>query len=497
MSEKIRIHVEKDFEIGKIDERLFSSFAEHLGRCIYTGLYEPTHPLADELGFRKDVIELVNELHVSHIRYPGGNFLSGYDWKDGIGPKDKRPRRLDLAWKTIESNQFGIDEFFDWTKKSGTKIMAAVNMGTGTPKDAAEMVEYCNYPGGTYWSDLRIANGHKDPYDIKLWCIGNEMDGDWQICHLDSQEYGKKARETAKMMKWVDDSIEVVVSGSSNREMATFPQWDREILELTYDQADYLSIHRYFENEGNDQDFLASFKDMDNFIAVLSATADYVKAYKRSNKTMMLSFDEWNVWYQKNQKPHPWMEAPEILEDQYSLLDALTFAGMGMSLINHSDRVRIACLAQIVNVIAPIFTEKNGRIVKQSTFYPFKYLSLYGGKGVALKPVVHTPKLETKHGDAEVVYTTAVYDEETKMVTLFCLNIGEEAQVLDIDLNSFGKLQMVERIMINGNDLSAFNNFDHPSDVMPKFLDTEKEIASKFEIEIPKRSWTVLRFEIK
>ena len=493
MKQKAQIHVEKDFEIGTVDSRIFSSFAEHLGRCIYTGLYEPGHPKADENGFRTDVLELIRELNVSHIRYPGGNFLSGYDWKDGIGPKAERPRRLDLAWKSIESNQFGIDEFCTWSKLAGTKIMAGVNMGTGTPKDAAEMVEYCNHPGGTFWSDLRARNGHKDPMNIKLWCIGNEMDGPWQICHLDADDYGKKAREAAKMMKWVDEGIELVVSGSSNSEMPTFPMWDRTVLEYTYDHVDYLSIHRYFENEGNQRDFLASFKDMDNFIATLTATADYVKAVKRSPKTMNFSFDEWNVWYQKNQTPHDWMEAPELIEDRYSLLDALTFAGMGMSLINHCDRVKIACLAQIVNVIAPILTEKGGRVIRQTIFWPFKYLSLYG-RGTALKPVVKTPKTETKHGDAEVVYTTAVHGEDGTL-TVFCLNIGEEDMPLEIDLRSFGKVRMTEHLVLNGDDLNAVNTFDNPNAVTVKEAEREKEPADSFSLNLPRLSWNIYRFK--
>lgn len=487
-----QIHVEKDYEIGKVDDRLFSSFAEHLGRCIYSGLYEPGHPRADENGFRTDVMELIRELKVSHIRYPGGNFLSGYDWKDGIGPKGERPRRLDLAWKSIETNQFGIDEFCRWSRLAGTEIMAGVNMGTGTPKDAAELVEYCNYPGGTYWSDRRIENGIREPMDIRLWCIGNEMDGPWQICHLDADDYGKKARETAKMMKLVDDRIELVVCGSSHSGMPTFPEWDRKVLEYTYDDVDYLSMHRYFENEGNRLDFLASFKDMDDFIGALTATADYVKAVKRSPRTMYFSFDEWNVWYQKKQTPHDWMEAPELIEDRYSMLDALAFAGMGMTLINHCDRVRIACLAQIVNVIAPILTERGGRVIRQATYWPFKYLSLLG-RGTALKPVVKTPRAETKHGDAEIVHTTAVLNEDGTL-TLFCLNIGEDAMDVSVDLRSFGKVRMKEHLTLAGDGLDAVNTFDHPDAVTVRPAECDRDTADAFRLVLPGLSWNIFRF---
>jgi alpha-N-arabinofuranosidase len=487
-----KLYLEKEFEISRTDDRLFSSFLEHLGRAIYSGIYEPGHPEADEQGFRKDVIALIRELGVDHVRYPGGNFLSGYDWKDGIGPKENRPRRLDLAWKTIESNRFGIDEFYDWSKKAGTKIMASVNMGTGTPKDAGQMVEYCNYPGGTYWSDLRAKNGHKDPMNIRLWCVGNEMDGDWQIGHLDADDYGKKAREAAKIMKWIDPSIELVVCGSASRDMPTFPEWDRKVIEYTYDNADYLSMHRYYENPGNDLDFLASFVDMDAFIRTLIATADYVKAKKRGKKDFNFSFDEWNVWYQSQDQPHDWMEAPPILEDNYSLLDALVFAGLGMTLVNHADRVKIACLAQLVNVIAPIFTQKGGKAIRQTIFYPFRYLSEFG-RGMVLQPVVRTPKVETKYGETPLLYTSVVHGDDGTL-TAFCLNIDEEDMAVDIDLNSFGKLVMTEHLCLDGPDLNAKNTFEHPDTVVPREIAPVTGEFNECNVLLPKRSWNMLRF---
>jgi alpha-N-arabinofuranosidase len=489
-----KLHIEKDFEISRTDDRLFSSFLEHLGRAVYGGIYEPGHPEADGDGFRKDVLALVRELHIDHVRYPGGNFLSGYDWKDGIGPKDDRPRRLDLAWRTIESNRFGIDEFYDWSRKAGTKIMASVNMGTGTPKEAGELVEYCNHPGGTYWSDLRAKNGHKDPMNIKLWCIGNEMDGDWQICHLDADDYGKKARETAKIMKWVDPSVELVVCGSAGRELPTFPEWDRKVMEYTYDNVEYLSMHRYYENHGNNLDFLASFMDMDGFINTLVATADYVKALKRGKKDINFSFDEWNVWYQSKQQPHGWMEAPPILEDNYSLLDALVFAGLGMTLVNHADRVKIACLAQLVNVIAPIFTQKGGKAIRQTIFYPFRYLSEYG-RGMVLRPVVQTPKVETRYGETPALYTSVVRGGEGSTVTVFCLNIGGEDMALKINLASFGMLAMEEHLCLDGSDLDAKNTFEHPDHVVPREIAPVGGEFCECDTVLPKQSWNMLRFK--
>lgn len=492
-----KVIISKDFKVGEVDKNLFSSFVEHLGRAVYTGVYEPGHPQADEQGFRKDVIDMVKDLKVSLVRYPGGNFLSGYNWKDGIGPKENRPRRLDRAWHTIESNQVGIDEFYDWTVKSGTEIMGAVNMGTGTVQDAGDLVEYCNFDRDTYWSDLRRKNGHDKPFAIKTWCIGNEMDGPWQICHLTADDYGKKAREAIKLMKWTDESIKTVVCGSASTSMPTYPEWDRIVLEHTYDLADYISIHRYFENFGDDDEFLASFYDMDQFIKTSVATCDYVKALKRSNKVMNLSFDEWNIWYQQKMQPHPWMEAPRILEDHYSLLDALAFGGMAITLLNHADRVKVACLAQLVNVIAPIFTEPGKGAYKQSIYFPFKDISLFG-RGTALQPVVTTgKKIIEKYGEVPSVIFASVLSEDESEVTVFALNTDKnDSSITKIDLSGVGKTQMFFRTELCGDDLSATNSLENPRAVEPKTADLVQGDGSVYEVELKKASWNVLRFKI-
>ena len=495
---KTSVNIVKDFKVGQVDDNLFSSFIEHLGRAVYTGIYEPGHPAADAQGFRKDVIDLVKDLKVSLVRYPGGNFLSGYNWKDGIGPRDKRPVRLDRAWHTIEPNEIGIDEFYDWSVKAGTQIMGAVNMGTGTPQDAGDLVEYCNFEGGTYWSDLRKANGHKNPYGIKTWCVGNEMDGPWQIGHLSADEYGKKALEAMKIMKWTDESIKLVVCGSASTSMPTYPSWDRTVLEHTYDYADYISIHRYFENFGNDDDFLASFQDMDDFIKTSCATCDYVKAVKRSKKTMFLSFDEWNVWYQQKQCPHPWEKAPRILEDHYSLLDALVVGGMAITLLNHADRVRVACLAQLVNVIAPIFTEPGKGAYKQTIYYPFQDVSLYG-RGTVLTPVVRTEKKVTeKYGEVPAVIFSAVYDEEASELSVFALNTNKtDASVTDFDLRSFeSDTKMIYRTELCGADLNLQNSLEKPEAVKPAHVALEQGDGNRYTLSLKPASWNVIRFKV-
>ncbi len=492
----VKCTIDKDYVIGEVDPKLFGSFIEHLGRAVYTGIYEPGHPLADEQGFRKDVLDLVKSLRVPIVRYPGGNFVSGYNWLDGIGPKENRPQRLDYAWQSIETNEVGIDEFVDWSKKAGVQVMAAVNLGTGTPQNAGYMIEYCNHPSGTYYSDLRRTNGHPDPHNIKVWCLGNEMDGPWQTCGLSAEEYGKKALETAKIMKWVDPTIELVACGSSSPAMPTYPEWDRIVLEHTYEHVDYISMHRYYENEGSVTDFLASFANMEDFIKTVVAAADYVKAKTRSKKKLKVSFDEWNVWYIKKQIRFPWEVAPPILEDIYSLLDALVFGGMLCTLLNNTDRVKMACLAQLVNVIAPIFTQKGGGVIKQAIFYPFQQVSLYG-RGKALKTLVNTPKIETEsYGSVPLVQTAATYNEEDGTATVFVLNCDQQEDVeFSLDMRSFDSLHLVEHLVIDGPDLYGKNTFEEPDKVIPRNTKISADLSGVLKVMLPKLSWNVLRFE--
>lgn len=488
---KINYFVDKNFKIGDVSPNIFGSFIEHLGRAVYTGIYEPNHPLADEQGFRKDVMELIKELNVPMVRYPGGNFVSGYKWTDGIGPKEKRPRRLDYAWRSTETNEIGIDEFMDWANKSGIEPMIAVNLGTGTPQDAGYLVEYCNHPSGTDWSDLRRQNGHEKPHNIKLWCLGNEMDGPWQIGHLSADDYGKKALETAKIMKWVDPTIKLVACGSSTADMPTFPEWDRTVLEYLYDQIDYISCHRYYENYGNVEDFLGSFADMERFIHTIESTADYVKAKKRSNKVMKISFDEWNVWYQQKIKLTDWEVAPPILEDRYSLLDALVFGGLLCSLLKHADRIEVACLAQLVNVIAPIFTEKNGKAIKQTTFYPFQQVSNFG-RGEVLRSIVDCPTFNTKaHGDIPLVQSVATFNKEDNTISIFALNCDMEEDIMvNANLRSFGNVKVLEHVVLDGPDMNAINTFEEPEKVKPRNVEVSSETLS---FTLPKMSWNMIR----
>lgn len=502
MSHKAKMIVDKDFVIGSIDERLYGSFIEHLGRAVYGGIFEPGHPEADEQGFRKDVLSLIQELRVPIIRYPGGNFVSGYDWKDGVGPKDQRPSRLELAWRTIEPNQFGMNEFVDWSRVAGTDVMWAINLGTHGVDEARNIVEYANHPSGSYWSDLRIKHGYKQPHAIKTWCLGNEMDGPWQIGHKTAEEYGRVALESAKVMKWVDPSIELVACGSSHRGMPSYPEWESTVLDHTYEHVEFLSMHNYYGNHDNDTaTFLGRSLEMEDFIHSVTATCDYIKAKKRSKKTMYLSFDEWNVWFHSNEadkKLDPWQIAPPQLEDIYTMEDALVVGCLLIALLKHSDRVKMACLAQLVNVIAPIMTENGGQAWAQTIFYPYMHASVYG-RGKALVPLIQSPKYDTKEiTDIPYLESIAVYNEELNEVTVFAVNRDlVNSLPLEVDLRSFGTCKVLEHLVLENGDLKAKNSADQPNRVLPHKNGNALSDGAKVTASLSKASWNVIRLSLQ
>ena len=439
---KAGIKISKDKVISKIDDRIYSSFIEHLGRAVYGGIYEPGHETADDMGFRQDVMELIKELKVPMIRYPGGNFVSGYNWEDGTGDRSKRPRKMELAWNSIETNEVGIDEFQEWAKRADSDIMMAVNLGTRGADDARNLVEYCNSKTDTYYADMRRKNGFDEPFGIKLWCLGNEMDGDWQIGTKRANEYGRLACETAKLMKMVDPSIELVACGSSGPFMETFGEWEETVLRETYEHVDYLSLHSYYGNpDDNSQEYLGSATIMDKFIKDVVAICDKVKEEKKSDKKIMLSFDEWNVWFhsaEQDKKQEPWQVAPPLLEDMYNLEDAIVVGDLMITLLKHSDRVKVACLAQLVNVIAPIMTVTGGGVWKQTIFYPFKYTSV-NGRGTALSADIQCDTFSAgKTENAPIVDAVAVLSEDEKEISVFAVNrkLGEDAEI-DLSFEGF------------------------------------------------------------
>lgn len=501
--------IDRDFAIAKTDPRLFGAFVEHLGRCIYGGLYEPGHPQADAQGFRTDVLELVRELNPSILRYPGGNFVSGYNWEDGVGPVEARPRRLDLAWQSTEPNTFGTNEFIDWCSKAGIEPMLAVNLGTRGADAARNLVEYCNHPSGTAWSDLRREHGWDDPHDVKFWCLGNEMDGPWQMEAKTATEYGRIATEAAKMMKWVDPNIELAACGSSARTMQTYGSWEDTVLEHCFEHVEYISLHTYLNDfKGETEALLASPDLMDSFIEEVVAIADAVAARRRSDKRIMLSFDEWNVWYRtrgSDRTESGWPVAPPILEEIYTMKDALAFGGACIALLNHADRVRVACLAQLVNAIAPIMTETGGAAWRQTIFHPFAHFSRYG-RGRVLRAQVESPGYATSYFDPrgaeefryplpDVPYLKlAVVDDEAGGINVFALNRSLDSSLeFDLDARNFPDLTLVEALTMNHTDLEATNTAEQPQRVSPTILDTIKISGSTLHASLPPASWNLLR----
>ena len=490
---KAKLFADRHFPIGNIDRRIYGSFLEHLGRAVYGGIYDPEHPTADDMGFRADVLELVRKLRVPVVRYPGGNFVSGYNWEDGTGPKENRPRRMEQAWSAIETNQVGIDEFQEWARRAGTEVMMAVNLGTRGVEDARNLVEYCNFPGGTKYSDLRRANGFEKPFGIKYWCLGNEMDGPWQIGHKTAREYGRLAAEAGKVMKWTDPSIQLVACGSSNTGMPTFGSWEDTVLEETYDVADFLSLHSYYGNpDNNTEEFLACSKDMDDFISTVASICDVVKSRLHSDKTMMLSFDEWNVWFhsgEQDKKIEKWTVAPPQLEDVYNFEDALVVGCLLITLLRHADRVKMACLAQLVNVIAPIMTETGGRSWAQTIFYPFLDASLHGN-GVSLRTAVECGSYQAgKYGETSYLESIAVANEQAREIVVFAVNrsLTEEME-LEIQVTGYGDLEKLSHRVLFCEDLKAVNTADAPDTVAPGELPLTEATV------LPKHSWNVIRY---
>lgn len=498
---KASMVLDRDYRIGRVDPRIFGSFIEHLGRAVYGGIYEPGHPEADEAGFRKDVIEKVRELGVPVVRYPGGNFVSGFNWEDSVGPRDQRLKRLDLAWFTTESNAVGLHEFADWSEKVGSDIMYAINLGTRGPENARDIVEYANHKGGSRFSDLRIKNGKKDPLGIKLWCLGNEMDGPWQMGHKTATEYGHVANEAAKMMKWVDPSIELVACGSSSSQMPTFGDWELTVLNECYENIDYVSLHRYYGNPTNDTPgFLARSMDLDDFIHTVISICDAVKGKKHQKKQINLSFDEWNVWYHSSEqdkeiwKREKWGPALPLLEDVYNFEDALLVGSMLITFLRNADRVKIACLAQLVNVIAPIMTRNGGGCWAQTIFYPFMHASRYG-RGTALKAIVDTPVYDCEDYEKVPVVDATATEGDDGSVTVFCVNRDlKDDFCLNMDLRSFGELRLAEHIVLHHDDVKAVNTEENPGEVAPAAGPGGSIDGGRAGIKLPALSWNVIRF---
>jgi len=493
---------------GEMDRRLLGAFLEHLGRAIYTGVYEPGSPLADANGFRKDVAAEIKGLAVPIMRYPGGHFVSGYNWLDGVGPKDKRPTVLERAWNSLETNQFGTNEFIQWCKLVGTEPLLGFNLGTGTPEQAVAYVEYCNVDKGTKWSDLRREHGYEAPHAVRYWCMGNEMDGPWQMGHMTAREYGRKARDSARQIRVVDPTTQLIACGSSNTILPTYLVWDREVLEECYDQVDGISLHNYYGNTpaltSNDSSrYLAMNLDMEKQIQEIAAVCDYVQGVKKSPKRLWLSFDEWNVWYRargglfaNGQRKF----APPLLEEVYNLEDALLVGGFLNTLLRRSDRVRVGCLAQIVNVIAPLVTNETS-VLRQSIYYPYAWALKYA-RGRVLDLLVESETYPIRAQglrpdfarDDQVPYldVAATHDAQNGQLCLLMLNRDLQAErELVVDCRDLTPTRVLAAETLTGADLKAANTFERPTLVAPRPFEAPRPGAT-MTFKLPARSYTVV-----
>jgi alpha-N-arabinofuranosidase len=495
-----RVYVDPAQRIAPLDRKIFGSFIEHLGRAVYGGIYEPGSKLADSNGFRRDVLEEIRKMRVPIIRYPGGNFVSGYNWLDGVGPKDQRPVVLDRAWNTLETNQFGTNEFLAWCREVGTEPLLGLNLGTGTPEMAAALVEYCNIEKGTKWSELRRRHGIERPHGVKWWCLGNEMDGPWQIGHMPAREYGLKARDCANQMRMVDRSLQLIACGSSGPGMATYLEWDRQVLEECYDMVDGISLHCYYRNDamesgaaGDTAKFLSFNLQMEEQIDEIAGVCDYVRRRKRSRKRLWLSFDEWNVWYRERGGDGKGQAAPRLLEEIYNLEDALLVGGFLNSLMRRADRVRVACLAQLVNVIAPITTNPDG-LFRQTIYYPYLW-ALQCARGEVLDLAVESASYEVR-GTGQVPYidVAGTRDEGTGSVTLFILNRDlEKPRDLEVVWRESPPGRVVLSQVLTGPDLKAVNSFANPNQVAPQPFEPPKP-GTRAALRLPARSYTVIQW---
>jgi alpha-N-arabinofuranosidase len=493
---------------AELDRRLLGAFLEHLGRAIYTGVYEPGSKLADGHGFRTDVVSEVKALGVPIMRYPGGNFVSGYNWQDGVGPKDKRPTVLERAWNSLETNQFGTNEFIEWCKLVATEPLLAFNLGTGTVEQGVAYVEYCNVAKGTKWSELRRAHGYDAPHAVRYWCLGNEMDGPWQMGTMTAREYGRKARDAARQIRVIDRELKLIACGSSNTVMPSYLVWDREVLEECYDQVDAISLHNYYGNtpalSGNDSArYLAMNLDMERQIQEIGAVCDYVQAVKRSPKRLWLSFDEWNVWYRARGGRFANGEgkfAPRLLEEEYNLEDALLVGGFVNTLLRQAERVRLACLAQIVNVIAPLVTNETS-VLRQSIYHPYAWALKYA-RGRVLELDLESESYPIKAEglrpdfarDASVPFldVAATHDPESGQVCLLMLNrdlAGERE--LQVDWHDLTPSRVLACETLTGSDLKAANSFERPTLVAPRALEPPR-VGSKMTFKLPPRSYSVV-----
>ncbi len=524
-----------DHRIGTISPRLFGAFLEPIGSMVNGSMYNPKHPSADEFGFRRDFYEAIKTAGLPAVRMPGGNFVSGWQWKDSIGPRAERKVHLDPAWFQIIPNDVGHDEYLRWAERAGAEPIYTVNLATGSIRDAADCVEYTNFPGGTYWSDLRRKNGHEAPYGVKTWCLGNEMDGPWQIGsrERDPRGYGLLAREAAKLMKWTDPKIETIACVSSSPFLNHYPDWDRQVLEECYDAVEYISLHHYHSAPPElPQALLAGYQAFDDYIRTEIALCDFLKTKLRSKKTMMLALDEYASFFRPRGETDLGLGGRQNLEmfglfrpdrdyvlhdpDDWStrrmppagneMLQALATASTMLVMLRHADRVRIGCATGGLNDLCRTDRE---RVWKGASFYPFTQMIRWA-KGVSLECPVACERYDVpgyaiddmnRYGGFEGVQTVqaaAAFDEEAEALTVFVINADlAEEQALRLDLRAFPGLRSAEFVDMAADSPGAANTPEHPDVLCPRARTDMKMDGGIFTAVLRPCSWNVLRFTAK
>ncbi len=526
---KVTLH--PDYQIGEIDRRLFGAFLEPIGDWVYGGVWNPNHPQADDLGFRRDIMELTREMGVTAVRLPGGNFTSGWEWKDSIGPKEQRKAHLDLAWRQYETNAVGHDEYLEWARRVGTEPLYTLNLGTGTIQDALHCVEYTRLPGGTWWSDLRRQNGYEEPHQVRTWCLGNEMDGPWQISSFekDPKAYGIKAHETAKVVKWIDPQAETVVCGSSTPNNRTYPNWDLEVLKECYEMVDYLSLHYYHNAPAGDiAAYLSASNAFEDFLNTEIAACDVVQTMLHHPRKMMIAFDEYGCSYTPQrevtkgragaidhsiypefsthiQRPFRFNdpENPPVKEEAGGqMLETIGLISVLMMLMRHADRVKIGCMT-----VGLFNIGHNAETVwKNVGYYPFEMMIRHA-RGISLQPVVNGPGFDSEAYNTEDFNQSAAYrnmpyieaaaslNPENDEVSIFVINRNwEESMPVELDVSGFEGYHLAEHVeLFTEND--EINTAENPNAVVPHKNEQTVMQDGKICAELKKLSFNMIRLQ--
>lgn len=529
-----KITVHPGYRIAPIEKQLYGCFLEPIGNWVYGHVYDPEHPTADEKGFRSDILREIRELGIPAVRLPGGNFTSGWDWKDSIGPVEQRKVHMEPAWFQYENNIIGHDEYLDWAKRAGMEPLYTLNMGTADINSAAQCLEYTNHPGGTYWSDLRRKNGYDRPHQVKTWYLGNEMDGPWQIrsWEKDPKSYGVAALEYSKLMKWMDPSIRTVVCGGSSPHNHTHPVWDREVLEECYEVVDMVSIHHYHTvPQGNIAELMAASVKIEEFIQAELAVCDYVAAKYRDPRKMMISFDEYGFNFFEGTPKVPHARAGNLPADtwygyfpptmpEYKVLDlkqiryhklpekeilyAIASASTLLTFLRHADRIKVACMTL---AIGGALAYDKDHVWPLATYYPLLHLIRYG-KGISLLPAVESPTYNTEgysltahqqcapHENVPFIEAAAAWDQETEDLNVFVINRNWEARIpVELDIRGFKGYEFLEHVVLFTDNPDEYNSFEHRG-IVPSAGNAVPD-GGKLSFAAEKLSWNVLRFHKK